>query len=203
MKTPIYFSKVEYKEVIGRGNTSSIMLLNIPAKELSYQVFAWKRQMPGTEGLQKLECLGHTWTDRAAYPLKRIKSWKTGFEEQAIKDEPYEQEVVFSYAVKLTDEQMKELLPYCNALEFEPYIGKEMSMNDKGYRGYRDEVRLYFTAISDSYIPKMELPMDLYYDEEHIWPSEKLYRYLVKTYFEGNKKLKGWGPTYGGLSLFI
>jgi hypothetical protein len=69
-------------------------------------------------------------------------------------------------------------------------------MDDEGYRGYRDEVHLYFTAISDSYIPKMELPMHYYYDEEHIWPSEKLYRYLVRTYFEG-KKLRRWSPTYG------
>ena len=29
--------------------------------------------------------------------------------------------------------------------------------------------------------------MNYYYDEEHIWPSEKLYRYLIKKYFEGNK----------------
>lgn len=41
------------------------------------------------------------------------------------------------------------------------------------------------------------------FDEEHIWPSERLYRYLVKTFFEGNKKLRGWGPTYGGFSLFF
>lgn len=203
MKDPIYFSKVEYREVIGYGNTSSIMLLNIPEKELSYQVFNWKRQMPGMEGIKTQEWNGHTWTDDIAVPIKKVKSGKTGFEGQVIEDDFYEQEVVFSHAIKFTDEQMKELLPYCNALDFEPYIDKEMSMDDEGYIGYRDKVHLYFTAISDSYIPKMELPMDYYYDEEYIWPSEKLYRYLEKTYFEGNKKLRRWGPIYGGLSLFF
>ena len=28
-----------------------------------------------------------------------------------------------------------------------------------------------------------------YYDEEHIWPSEKLYRYLVQTFFENKNEL--------------
>ena len=45
--------------------------------------------------------------------------------------------------------------------------------------------------------------MNYYYDEEHICPSEKLYRYLIKKYFEGDKKLHGWGPSYGEGSLFI
>ena len=38
-------------------------------------------------------------------------------------------------------------------------------------------------------------PMDFYYDAEHIWPNEKLYRYLIKTFFENNSKLNGHGPT--------
>lgn len=78
-----------------------------------------------------------------------------------------------------------------------------MEMGEEGYIGYRDEVQLYFRAVTDSYIPLLELPMDYYYDEKHIWLSEKLYRYLVKTYFEEDIKLRGWGTTYGGFSLFL
>ena len=78
-----------------------------------------------------------------------------------------------------------------------------MQMGEEGYIGYRDEVRLYFRAITDSYIPMLELPMDYYYDEEHIWPSEKLYRYLLKTFFEKEKKLRRWGLSYGRKSLFF
>ena len=37
MADTVYFSKIEYCEVIGYGNTTSIMLLNIPEQELSYQ----------------------------------------------------------------------------------------------------------------------------------------------------------------------
>ena len=179
------------------------MLLNIPERELSYQVYDWKRQMPAIEGVQTEQWGEHTWTHSVAIPAKRIRNEKTGFEPQMIKDEQYEVETAFSQAIRLTDEEMEVLLPYCNALDFEPYRNREMKMDEEGYIGYRDEVHLYFKAITDSYISLLELPMDYYYDDEHIWPSERLYRYLVKTFFEGNKKLRGWGPTYGSLSLFF
>lgn len=200
---PIYFTKVEFREVIGYGNTSSIMLLNIPEQELSYQVFNWKRQMPALEGVKTEEFYGHEWTERIALPAVKMRNGKTNFKAEMLVDDLYEQEVVFSHAINITDEQMEELLPYCDATVFEPYRDKEMSMDDVGFIGYRDEVHLYFKAVTDSFIPLLELPMDYYYDEEHIWPSERLYRYLVKNFFEGNKKLKGRGPAYGGLSLFF
>lgn len=202
MADVIYFSKIEYREVIGYGNTSSIMLLNIPERELSYQVFDWKRQMPAIVGVQTEEWNEHIWSHDIAIPVKRIQNKKTGFKSQIIKDEKYEQKVTFSYAIKLTDDQMKDLLQYCNALDFEPFRGRKMKMGEEGYIGYRDEVHLYFKAVTDSYIPFLELPMDYYYDEEHIWPSEKLYRYLVRTFFERNEILRGWGPTYGDFSLY-
>ena len=200
---PIYFTKVEYREVIGYGNTSSILLLNIPEKELSCQVFNWKRQMPAIEGIRTEKIGDYEWTDNFALPAVKMRNGKTGFKAETLLDEAYEQEVVFSHAINISDEQMEDLLPYCDASEFEPYRDRTMSMDDEGFIGYRDEVHLYFKAITDSYIPLLELPMDYYYDEEHIWPSEKLYRYLIKNFFEGNKKLKGKSPTYGGLSLFF
>lgn len=36
MSDAVYFSKIEYREVIGYGNTSSIMLLNIPERGEEY-----------------------------------------------------------------------------------------------------------------------------------------------------------------------
>lgn len=197
LKDPIYFSKIEYRTVRKSGNTSSVLLLNIPEQELSYQVFEWKRQVPVIEGVQAEKWNNRILSYHIAIPAKRISNAKTGFELQMIRDKQFEQKIVFSYAIKLTDEQIKALLPYCNALEFEPYRNRKMKMEDKGYMGYRDEVYLYFRAITDSYIPMLELPMDYYYDKENVWPNKKLYRYLVKTYFEKNKKLRGWGSSYG------
>lgn len=67
--------------------------------------------------------------------------------------------VKFSYGIRVKEEQMQELLPYCNALDFEPYRNREMSMTDKGYKAYRDEYDVEFIGITDSYIPKLELSM--------------------------------------------
>ena len=194
VENAIYFSKIEYRKRIGYGKVSSIILLNISERELSYQVFEWKRKMPAVEGIKTENVNGYFWTYKTALPAKKIRNEKSGFESRLVIDDSYEQEVVFSYSIKLNDEQMNELLPYCNALDFEPYRGRKMLMGEEGYIGYRDEVSLYFRAITDSYIPLLELPMDYFYDEKHIWPSEKLYQYLLKTFFEGNKKLCGWSP---------
>lgn len=178
MENAIYFSKIEYREVIGYGNTASVILLDIPERELSYQVFDRKKQMPAIEGKWNENGCSYGITD----PVKKIRNAKTGFEPQMVREEAYHREVVFSYAIKLNEPQMKALLPYCNALDFEPYRDRRMNMDDEGYIGYRDVVHLYFTATTDSYIPLLKLPMNYYYDEEHIWPSEKLYQYLVKKF---------------------
>ena len=110
MADTVYFSKIEYCEVIGYGNTTSIMLLNIPEQELSYQVYDWKRQMPAIEGMQTKEINKYTWTYDIALPAKKIRNGKTGFEPQFIRDEEYNPEITFSYAIKLTDDQMQMLL---------------------------------------------------------------------------------------------
>lgn len=203
MQQSIYFSKVEYCERIGYGNIRSILLLNLVEGELSYQVFRWKNEMPVISGVRNLELdNGKMVSIDIDYPARFMKNEKTHFKSVLLPVDTYTQQVCFSWAMKLTAEQIEELKPYCNAIEFEPFRNRKMSMNDKGYVGYRDEIQLSFTGITDSYIPKIELPMEYYYDEEHIWPSEKLYRYLVHTYFENNKKLKEWFTSYGGGSLF-
>lgn len=55
---------------------------------------------------------------------------------------------------KLTDEEYMNLLHYCNALEFEPYRGREMSMKDPGYLGYRDEITMRFSGTALSLCPE-------------------------------------------------
>lgn len=158
--------------------------------------------MPAISGAESYEINGNQYEIEINIPAKTMKSGKNEFKQSVLPDEQYHQKVAFSYGIKLSDEQMQQLLPYCNAVEFEPYRNKEMSMSDKGYIGCRDEVSLHFVAITDSYIPKMEW-VRYYCDEEYIWPSERLYRYLVLKYFQDNKKLKDCALSYGGLSLFF
>lgn len=200
---PVYFSKVEFREEVGYGRHTSVILLNLPARELSYQVFRYKEWVPVIQRTVAIPLsLGEYICDSSA-PALFISNEKTGFKRRLVECDTLEREEVFSYGMKLSDEQYKKLLPYCNALDFEPYRNREMSMNDEGFIGYRDEVRMYFSAITDSPIPMLELPMCYLYDEAHIWPSEKLYRYLLKNFFNGNKALKNRYIPYGGLSLIF
>lgn len=202
MDKPVYFSKTEYREYKANG-LSSILLLNLVDRELSYQTYVGKKKMPAIQGTESVELGNHVYTFDKNVPGRVIRNCRTDFQPVLLPEEESQYEVDFSYGIKLSDEDMMELLPYCNALDFEPYRNREMSMDDEGYIGYRDEASMSFCGVTDSYIPVIKLPMEYYYDEEHIWPSEKLYRYLVHRYFENNKKVVGHGPCYGGESLFI
>ena len=203
MKEKVYFSKVEFREYIGY-RLNSVLLLNIVERTLAYQVYEEEKRIhaPAITGIETEEFKGRMRESNIRKSAMRMRNGKTGFESVLLVDEIDDNEVVFSYTHKFSEWEMKELLPLCNALDFEPYRDRQMSMGYEGYCGYRDELSLHFKGITDSYIPKIELPMDYFYDEEHIWPSEKLYRYVVKNFFS-DKKLKNWVVSYGGLSLFF
>lgn len=204
MERPIYFSKIEFQEYLGLCTPCrSRILLNLPAKELSYQAFTYKKQMPVIQGIQIEQWEGNEYSFDIYSPGRVIKNGKTDFQPVLFNSNQFEQEVIFSYGFNLTDEQMSKLLPYCNALDFGPFRNRKMSMDNAGFIGYRDEVRMEFRAITNSHIPLIELPMDYFYDEQHIWPSEKLYRYLLTTFFENNKKTEKWITSYGGFSLLF
>ncbi len=190
MNTPVYFSKIQFNEYAYTKNLKecfdfarkNTILINIPMKELSYQVFS-KNPKPasliGTKSYMEYDGIPPMTYDYNE-PMYYIKNGKTGFKRIPILDEQYEEDLIFEYALKLTDEQIEELLPYCNALDFEPYRGRKQSMDDPGFCGYRDEITCVFRGITDSYIPLIELPMDFIYDSKHEWPSERLYEYIVE-----------------------
>lgn len=159
--------------------------------------------MPVIQGIETKIWFGKEHTYDVSYPARIIRNSQTGFKNKLLKCNFCEENVVFSKGIKLIENQIKKILPYCNALDFEPYRNREMSMSDEGYVGYRDEVSMRFRAITDDYIPMIELPMSYYYDKEHIWPSEKLYKYLITNFFSNNKAMKGWYTEYGGHSLFF
>lgn len=199
----VYFSKIEFKEFIG-GSLESILLLNLVDGTLAYQVYECNERMyaPAIEGIETEEIMGHIWEFKIRKPAMKMRNGKTGFQPVLLVNDIDRKKIVFSYTHKFSEDEIKGLLPFCNALDFVPYREREMSMDDEGYCGYRDEQSLYFTGITDSYIPRIDLPMNYYYDEKHIWPSEKLYRYIVIN-FLNDKKMKNWVVSYGGLSLFI
>lgn len=114
---------------------------------------------------------------------------------------PMESEPFFSYVLKLTEDQIQSVLPYCVIADFEPFRGRKMDSWGSGFLGYRDEVWLKFRAVANFDHSMIELPMDYYYDEEHIWPSEKLYRFLQNHLVD--EKMRKWIRPYGALSLFF
>ncbi len=93
--------------------------------------------------------------------------------------------VIWSYAKKMCKSELDELLPYINALEYEPYRDIRDSMEDEGFCGYRDEYSLHFIGFTDSYLPLFWHDMTLLYRGKYIRPYEKLYQYLLKKYFSG------------------
>lgn len=112
--------------------------------------------------------------------VENVDGTRYDFKGQMLRDDHFAKTVVHSKVFKLTDEEFEQLLPYCNALEFEPFRNKDMSMDDAGWCGYLDEdIRRKFIGITDSYIPKIELPMDYFYSEVHSWPSQRLYNLLM------------------------
>ena len=195
MNEPIYFSKIEFCESIGYGQRSSIILLNLVQQELSYQVFRRKYQRAATiEGVKTEEIFwsGELYSHRFHTPAVFVANEHSDFSYKLVKLDEYEHELIFSYGIKLSCEQIAELLPLCNARDFEPFRNRKMEMGKEGYCGYRDEAQLIFRGITDSYIPMIELPMKYFYDEAHIWPSEKLYRHIITKIFDNEKHLKKW-----------
>ena len=74
----------------------------------------------------------------------------------------------------------------------------ETLMNLWNTRGCMDTETAWgivFRGISASYLPMLKIYMVIYHDEKHIWPNEKLYKYLIQKYF-GHKKFKKYGIYY-------
>lgn len=111
--------------------------------------------------------------------------------------------VIWNYGIRLSEHQISQILPYVNVFDFEPFRNKEQSMAyEDGFHGYRDECEMDFVGISDSPVPKIELPMTVLYDAIHMWPNERLYQYLLKHYLS-SETFKNEGLEYGSLSLFF
>ena len=202
MADDIYFSKIEFREYIGY-QLNSILLINLVEGTLAYQVYEPSKikKSPAITGIATEEFMGHTWDYELRKPAVRMRNSKTEFEPVIIEDVMEENDVVFSYAYHFSKDELMELLFYCNVADFEAYRNREMSMADLGYCGYRDEIKLCFVGVTDSHVPLIKLPMDYYYDEDHIWPSEKLYRFVINKYMT-SKKLSKWVTPYGALSLW-
>ena len=212
VSNPIYFTKVQFDSGFWGefGGEERILLLDLVNKELSYQVFktfdkttAIIDSYPALEEFvfpdgTKIQYYPRVPRSSGVY----MKNGKTGFKSIFLHEIPIGKELIFSHGIKLSDEQISLLKPYCDANEFEKYRNREMKSYEEGYIGYRDEIHMKFYGVSNSHLPIINLPMDYYYDEKHIWPSEKLYRYICENIISKDKILQKY-ISYGSYSLFF
>ena len=197
-----FFSKVLFEEHSQCGKRKRIIHLDLVQRELSYQVIEQIRNMPAISKTMNFECEGKIYEFDDGVPAVIMRNGKNDFQNNLLPSDYFDEKVIFSYGIKLNEDQMKSIWPLCKVNDFEPYRNRKMSMDDLGYIGYRDEISLTFTGVSNLYIPLITLPMVYFYDADYIWPSEKLYKYILTTYLQGNKKLKEFPISYGESSIF-
>lgn len=201
MAEEIIFSKVQFEEHIGY-NYKSILILNLKEKELIYQVYEKKKVPPVITKVVAENIFNTVEYWNIGVSAKIVKNNKTEFKPVLLQDKNIDESIIYSYGKKLNAQEYGALKCLSRVIDFEPFRDRKMSMEDKGYIGYRDEVRLTFSAVSESYYPYIELPMYYYYHEDYIWPSEKLYRFLITEILKKDKKATKWVTGYGGHSLF-
>lgn len=119
----------------------------------------------------------------------RNQQFVTSINPQFLFNDASKEKVVFSYAIKLSQGHLDELLPYSNVLDFEPYRNKGV-FSDEDWPTYRDEYDLTFTGFSDSYYFLLEIDMKIIHNEYNAWPTERLYKFLVTRFLLKNKKLR-------------
>lgn len=99
-----------------------------------------------------------------------------------------DQKVLFQHGIYLTDDDVKGLLTYINAWDFEPYRHKKASWNDPDFKCELDECyKMNFFAFTDSYLPFLKLQMTLLF--WHEWPTERLLNYIHSTFISTGRLL--------------
>lgn len=182
-----YFNKVLFEASLVDRKTVKI-LLNMQMKELCLEVSRAVRPCYSIDNVRTFQIGDTPITAQIPFPAVFMRNGKTNFNPIVVEDEDEEVVILESRAIKLSNKDIDNLIPYCLLSLFEPYVGKEMKMFDSGFVGYRDEVSLRFEATSYYHIPHMEHHMNYLYDDEHTWPSEKLYEYIFETFFYKDKK---------------
>lgn len=95
-----------------------------------------------------------------------------------------DKECIFSYGIKLNENDIEQLKPYCNAVAFQKYIGRKAPE----LCAYRDDgLSMSFDGCTNSHIPYMHFDMDFVYPK---WPTEILWNYICDVFIKPNKELR-------------
>ena len=90
------------------------------------------------------------------------------------------EKVLFSFGKSIKDKLLLQIMPLCNACDFEPYRNKHTANSDC-YGSIRK-----FIGVTESYLPVIELPV------VPDWPTDKLYRFLINDVFRRDVNTKEW-----------
>lgn len=117
--------------------------------------------------------------DHGMAPEAIIRSGKNGFKPVRCQRDNSCEKVIYSKGIKLSDDDIEALLPYCDMSEFEKYRYEDI---DKDTIGYYDEGSWKeFKAYSDSAYPYIKWSNIRYtHSEDKKWPHEKLEEYIRK-----------------------
>ncbi|MBQ7999654.1 MAG: hypothetical protein IJ298_00370 [Ruminococcus sp.] len=188
----MYFSKIEFQER-RPDNIYTYLSLNLTSKEIAYNVIRYTHTSSAViQKLQTTQFRDLTVSSEATSAAKYLASGKSDFKPELLITEEDKEEVLFSYAEKFTDAQLKKLLPYCKVSAFEPYRNRSFLTSDKCTAGYYDEISLNFRGVSNSPVPYIEISMDIITYDNHTLPTTKLYEYIFNNFFIVNKEVYRW-----------
>ena len=97
--------------------------------------------------------------------------------------------IILSHGIRLTDEDMERILPYCRVKEFEPYRSDNRFLDSSQYIS-ESEAAMNFKGITDSHIPMIKIAMSSFHTKNRRYPNERLFEFLVKNYIKTVRKLK-------------
>lgn len=179
----IYFSKIIYVQNHGWGRRKTYIQLNMLQHEFSVQTYKLSLDPRAAYQMETTVYIDKKHKTDLVTPAVKVSHGKNGFVPTLIPEE-CDEVCTFTYGTKVKDNILDELKPFCNALDFQPYINK--NDNDE-WLGYRDEYTMYFYGFTNSHIPYMFFDMTYIHDD---WPTEKLWKELCNHLIKSNKKLK-------------
>ena len=107
---------------------SKKILLNMQMKELCLEVSRAVRPCYSIDNDRTFQIGDTPITAQIPFPAVFMRNGKTNFNPIVVEDEDEEVVILESRAIKLSNKDIDNLIPYCLLSLFEPYVGKEMKM---------------------------------------------------------------------------
>lgn len=143
-----YFSLVTFNESWNTTDNSFVnreIQINLISKELSVSNTKYiMLNVPAIEGKRWYTINQKVIESKISKNGYKINNAMSNHRWQLLPTSEIKEEPLDSIGVKLSDEQVNKILPFCKVKDFEPYRERTMFMKDPGYIGYRDILSMEF-----------------------------------------------------------